>query len=169
MIGTLNGIYTEETDQENQPKIRLLVPGLKCHTLFRSKSGIVWIGAEDGLYAMRSGGSVTKVLDVYAYTIMEPVPGTLVMGTSNHGLLQLEEASQRVTTLFAHNLLPDIRQVISWNRYWVGFCNNGLFFIDPSKQVLKYANEDRRYMAANLPRMCALWFACLQIKKVFYG
>jgi signal transduction histidine kinase/DNA-binding response OmpR family regulator/ligand-binding sensor domain-containing protein len=151
LIGTLNGIYTEETDQENQSKIRLLVPGLKCHTLFRSKSGIVWIGAEDGLYAMRSGGSVTKVLDVYAYTIMEPVPGTLVMGTSDHGLLQLEEASQRVTTLFAHSLLPDIRQVISWNRYWVGFCNNGLFFIDPSKQVLKYANEDRRYMAANLP------------------
>jgi len=151
LIGTLNGIYTEETDQENKPKIRLLVPGLKCHTLFRSKSGIVWIGAEDGLYAMRSGGSVTKVLDVYAYTIMEPVPGTLVMGTSDHGLLQLEEASQRVTTLFAHSLLPDIRQVISWNRYWVGFCNNGLFFIDPSKQVLKYANEDRRYMAANLP------------------
>lgn len=151
LIGTLNGIYTEEVDHENQSKIRLLVPGLKCHALFRSKSGVIWIGAEDGLYAMRANGSVTKMLDVFVYTIIEPVPGTLVIGTSNHGLLQFEEASQSATTLFAHSLLPDIRQVISWNRYWVGFCNNGLFFIDPSKQVLKYANEDRRYMAADLP------------------
>ncbi|WP_114792682.1 response regulator [Niabella yanshanensis] len=151
LIGTLNGIYTKDVDKNNESKIRLLVPGLRCHALFRSKSGIVWIGAEDGLYAMRPNGSVTKVLDAYAYSIMEPVPGTLVIGTSNQGLLQFEESSQRVTTLFAHSFLPDIRQVLSWNGYWVGFCNNGLFFIDPSKKVLKYANEDRSRLAADLP------------------
>lgn len=151
LIGTLNGIYTEEIDQENQSQIRLLVPGLRCHTLFKSKSGVIWIGAEDGLYSMRPDGSVSKTLDVYAYTIIEPVPGTLVIGTSNHGLLQLEEASKRVSTLFAHSLLPDIRQVVSWNRHWVGFCSNGLFFVDPIKRKVQYAYENRRHMAANLP------------------
>ncbi|MCH5719461.1 hybrid sensor histidine kinase/response regulator transcription factor [Niabella hibiscisoli] len=151
LIGTLNGIYTEDVDQANHSKIRLMVAGLRCHSMFKSASGIVWIGAEDGLYSMQPNGSVSKVLDVYPYSIMEPVAGTLVIGTSNHGLLQFDEASKSVETLFAQNILPDIRQVINWNGYWTGFCNNGLFFIDASKKTLKYAYEDHRYMPAGLP------------------
>ncbi len=151
LIGTLNGIYTEDIDQANRSKIRLMVAGLRCHTMFKSASGIVWVGAEDGLYSMQPNGSVSKVLDVYPYSIMEPVAGTLVIGTSNHGLLQFDEASKRVETLFAQHILPDIRQLIIWNGHWTGFCNNGLFFIDPSKKTLKYAYEDRRYMPAALP------------------
>ncbi|MGE9313139.1 response regulator [Niabella sp. CJ426] len=151
LIGTLNGVYTEEVDQENRSRLRLLVPGLRCHTMFRSKSGTVWIGAEDGLYSMHSNGSVSRVLDEFVYSIIEPVAGTLVIGTSNHGLLQFEEASKQVTTLFAPGVLPDIRQVVSWNRHWVGFCSNGLFFIDPSTKTIKYAYEKRGDMAADLP------------------
>lgn len=151
LIGTLNGIYTRDVGKDNQSTIRLLAPGLRCHTMLRTKAGKLWIGAEDGLYLMNPDGAVSKVLDVYAYTLMEPAAGTLIIGTSNHGLLQLDEVSQRSTTLFPHNLLPDIRQVLSWNGYWVGFCNNGLFFIDPLKKILRYANDDRRRLAADLP------------------
>lgn len=144
LIGTMDGIYSAFENKDGMPgTFTLMIPGIRARVLFKSSSGQLWIGAENGLYSLGKNGKANKVLDVFVFSIMESTSGDLILGIGGNGLIRFNEKTQTSQLLFDKESLIDVRHLLYWNGFWAGFSSNGLFFVDPKKHEFRYATDKR--------------------------
>ena len=188
-IGTQNGLNLYEQDKEIFRRF-LLGTGEQysgsIRTITEDKRGVLWVGAEDGLYRLvedklekfqllvkDSTGLITKV-DDSVFSILEDSQSHIWIGTSANGLIELDANLEYLMNYdpgergnpgeVVFTLFEDVSGQI-----WGGLSRKGIFIIDPKKQVVKqkitadgsHQNVTGGISDITLDRSGNLWIATL--------
>lgn len=160
-LGAFDGLYVADwMNNALSGKFKIALPGSEVRGLHHSKSGIIWIGLSNGLYALDNNGTLHQHLDMPISYISETEDGKLWICTPNRGLFQYDPTSLKNTLIFPPEVFNGIKQIISWNRYWTGISGKGLFFIDKKDFTLHFAMDTVNGEGSNYPNIKD-YFICL--------
>ncbi|MCF3107710.1 response regulator [Niabella sp. CC-SYL272] len=160
-LGALDGLYAAGwKNGALAGTFEQKMPGSDVRALYRSKSGMIWVGMSNGLYAFDSRGNPARHLDIPVSYISETEDGKLWICTLNNGLYLYDPVLRKNRLMFSAAVVSNVKQVIPWNRYWAGISARGLFFIDRETYALHFATDSVNNNTRNYPAVKD-YFICL--------
>lgn len=160
-LGALDGLYTATwKDGTISGQFKMAMSSSDVRGLYRSKQGVIWVGLSKGLYSLDNEGNPHQHLDLPVSYISEARDGEFWICTLDRGLYLYDIGLKKDTLMFPVKVLKGIKQVISWNKYWAGISEKGLFFIEKEKFKLHFATDDVKSNTGNYPNIKD-YFICL--------